>query len=112
MICRATNGAPRLTRQNANLRWEARMLRFAFHAMDSSFNHFAISRSFWRLFLGLLFGAISFLPPLRAQTTSTIEGIVTDHQGLAISGAEVSVSSGTLAVSKKTTTDSSGNYQI
>jgi len=50
--------------------------------------------------------------PLHAQTTSTIEGAVTDHQGLGISGAEVNVTSSALAVSKTTTTDGSGNYQI
>ena len=37
---------------------------------------------------------------------------MTDRQVLAISGAEVSVSADTLAVSKKTTTDANGNYQI
>jgi hypothetical protein len=52
------------------------------------------------------------VPGLHAQTTSTIEGTVTDRQGLAISGAEVSITSGTLAVTKKTTTDANGNYQI
>ena len=52
------------------------------------------------------------VPVLHAQTTSTIEGVVTDRQGLAISGAEVSITSGTLAVTKKTTTDTNGNYQI
>lgn len=88
------------------------MLRSSFHATDSSLTRFAPSRWFWLLAICFLFAAISFAPPLRAQTTSTIEGTVTDHQGLAISGAEVTVSSGTLAVSKKTTTDASGNYQI
>jgi len=52
------------------------------------------------------------VPVLHAQTTSTIEGVVTDRQGLAISGAEVSITSGTLAVTKKTTADTNGNYQI
>src|SRR5215470_7562786 len=58
----------------------------------------------------LCIGAIA--PALWAQTTSTIEGTVTDRQGLAISGAEVSVASNNLAVSRKTTTDANGNYQI
>jgi hypothetical protein len=49
---------------------------------------------------------------LLAQTTSTIEGVVTDHQGLAISGAEVSIAADTLGISKKTSTDGSGNYSI
>src|SRR5215467_13132240 len=65
-----------------------------------------------RLILYLLLGAILLPLALHAQTTSTLEGTVTDHQGLAISGAEVSVAADTLAVSKKTTTDANGNYQI
>jgi Carboxypeptidase regulatory-like domain/TonB dependent receptor/TonB-dependent Receptor Plug Domain len=55
---------------------------------------------------------ISCAPPLRAQTTSTLEGTVTDRQGLAISGAEVNATSTALAVSKTTTTDGNGNYQL
>ena len=55
---------------------------------------------------------IATAPSLRAQITSTIEGTVTDHQGLVISGVEVTVVADTLAVTKKTTTDANGNYQI
>lgn len=51
-------------------------------------------------------------PPLRAQTTSTLEGTVTDRQGLAISGAEVNATSSALAINKTTKTDTNGNYQI
>ncbi|HEY6945846.1 MAG TPA: TonB-dependent receptor [Candidatus Acidoferrum sp.] len=65
-----------------------------------------------RLAICLLLGALSCAPAVFAQTTSTIEGTVTDRQGLAISGAEVSIASDTLGVSKKTTTDASGNYSI
>src|SRR5207302_2818844 len=43
---------------------------------------------------------------------STIEGTVTDRQGLLVSGAEVTVTADTLAVSRKTTTDANGKYQI
>jgi len=62
----------------------------------------------------ILFFAVSMIvgPALRAQTTSTIEGTVTDRQGLLISGAEVTVTTDTLAVSRKTTTDTNGNYRI
>ena len=70
------------------------------------------SRSPLRLILCLLLGTTLLPPALRAQTTSTLEGTVTDRQGLAISGAEVSVGADTLAVSRKTTTDANGNYQI
>jgi len=62
----------------------------------------------------VLFFAVSMIagPALLAQTTSTIEGTLTDRQGLLISGAEVTVTADTLAVSRKTITDTNGNYQI
>jgi hypothetical protein len=60
------------------------------------------------LFLGL--GA--FTPAARAQTTSTIEGSVTDRQGLAVAGAEVRLVSDTVGFDKTTVTDGNGNYQL
>ncbi|HET6929789.1 MAG TPA: TonB-dependent receptor, partial [Candidatus Acidoferrum sp.] len=50
--------------------------------------------------------------PAVAQTTSTIEGVVTDRQGLAVPGAEVSIAGNSLAVSKKTTTNAAGAYEV
>jgi carboxypeptidase family protein/TonB-dependent receptor-like protein len=88
------------------------MNRSSFASADSSLRGFALWRSSLRLIFCLLLGAILLPSALRAQTTSTIEGTVTDRQGLAISGAEVSVSADTLAVNKKTITDANGNYQI
>jgi hypothetical protein len=88
------------------------MNRSSFGSADSSLRGFALWKWPLRLIFCLLLGAILLPPALRAQTTSTIEGTVTDRQGLAISGAEVSVSADTLAVSKKTTADANGNYQI
>src|SRR5689334_22182888 len=88
------------------------MNRSSFAFADSSLRGFA----FWKwprpLILCLLLGIILLPPTLHGQTTSTLEGTVTDRQGLAISGAVVSVAADTLAVSKKTTTDANGNYQI
>jgi carboxypeptidase family protein/TonB-dependent receptor-like protein len=88
------------------------MNRSSFAFADSSLRGFA----FWKwprpLILCLLLGTILLPPTLHGQTTSTLEGTVTDRQGLAISGAVVSVAADTLAVSKKTTTDANGNYQI
>ncbi len=55
--------------------------------------------------LGLL-GA----PLLSAQTTSTIQGTVTDKQGLAISGAELRLSGDTIGTSRTMTSDSAGAY--
>jgi len=43
---------------------------------------------------------------LRAQTTSTVEGTVKDKQGLAVSGAQIQVVSGELAIDRSATTDS------
>ncbi len=51
-------------------------------------------------------------PASRAQTTSTIEGVVTDSQGLAISGAELHLSGTTLATSRSTTSDAAGAFHF
>src|SRR5215472_10131963 len=71
----------------------------------------AKSKLLWSVVV-LLLGIGAIAPTLFAQTTSTVEGTVTDHQGLAISGAEVSIASDNLAISRKTTTDANGSYQI
>ena len=55
------------------------------------------------LFLGL---------SLSAQTTSTIQGTVTDRQGLAVSGAELQLSSDALGTNRMVRSDDSGNYQF
>ena len=62
---------------------------------------------FWFIWL---FAA--FASGAEAQTTSTIEGNVTDRQGLGIAGAQVQISGPTLGTTKAVTTDSSGAYQI
>ena len=88
------------------------MRRSSFKVAHSFSNRFALLRSLSISVLSLLLATMFLVPVLHAQTTSTIEGVVTDRQGLAISGAEVSITSGTLAVTKKTTADTNGNYQI
>lgn len=88
------------------------MNRSSFAFADSHLRGLALCKWPRRLILCLFVGTILLPSALRAQTTSTIEGTVTDRQSLAISGAEVSVAADTLAVSKKTTTDANGNYQI
>ncbi|MGH9741898.1 MAG: TonB-dependent receptor, partial [Candidatus Acidiferrum sp.] len=60
----------------------------------------------------LVAALLGLLPALHAQTTSTIEGIVKDHQGLAIAGAQVQISGNTLGVTKSVTTDAEGGYHI
>src|SRR5690242_10069945 len=88
------------------------MNRSSFAFADSSLRGFAPWKWPGRLTVFLLLATMVLPPALHGQTTSTLEGTVTDHQGLAISGAEVSVAADTLAVSKKTATDANGNYQI
>lgn len=88
------------------------MNHFSFPFADSSLRGFVTWRRPFRLTVFLLFATIALPLALHGQTTSTLEGTVTDHQGLAISGAEVSVAADTLAVSKKTITDANGNYEI
>src|ERR1051325_5064298 len=88
------------------------MRRSSFRFAHSFSSRYALLRSLSISVLCLLLATMFLVPGLHAQTTSTIEGTVTDRQGLAISGAEVSITSGTLAVTKKTTTDANGNYQI
>src|SRR5438034_10899907 len=69
------------------------MHRFRVAFADSLSDRFVLPKGMWRLALGLLLGFLAFplLPAFLAQTTSTIEGTVSDRQGLTISGAEVSV---------------------
>ncbi len=49
-------------------------------------------------------------PNVFAQTTSTIQGTVTDKQGLAVGGAELKLSGDTIATSRASTTDAGGAY--
>jgi outer membrane receptor protein involved in Fe transport len=51
-------------------------------------------------------------PCAEAQTTSTIQGTVTNHQGLAVNGALLRLSSATLAIHREVTADDAGNYQF
>lgn len=51
-------------------------------------------------------------PRVEAQTTSTIQGTVTDRQGLAVNGAQLRLSSATLAINREVTAGDAGNYQF
>lgn len=59
------------------------------------------------LILNILFLAAS---SLNAQTTSTIEGSVSDSQGLKVSGVQLKLSSSSLAIERMTTTSNEGLY--
>src|SRR2546423_8168191 len=60
----------------------------------------------------LLWALLAFAAVSEAQTTSTLEGSVTDREGLGIAGATVQIKGATLATTKTATTDSTGAYQI
>ena len=47
-----------------------------------------------------------------AQSTASIEGIITDQHGALISGAEITASDPAIGVSRQAVTDDSGRYQI
>src|SRR5947209_839565 len=65
-----------------------------------------------KFYLWLLLLSFFVAPFLSAQTTSSITGTVRDKQNLAISGAEVQVTSTELAVDRKTTTETDGSYRL
>lgn len=58
----------------------------------------------------ILLAAALFAPSLLAQTTSTVQGTITDKQGLAVSGAEVRLSGDVIGISRTTTSDAAGAY--
>jgi hypothetical protein len=71
--------------------------------------------SCWRLLLPVLHVnvfLIVFASSLQAQTTSVVEGTVTDQQSLALAGADIRVSSAALAIDRHTATDASGVYRV
>jgi Carboxypeptidase regulatory-like domain/TonB dependent receptor/TonB-dependent Receptor Plug Domain len=53
-----------------------------------------------------------FLSASHAQTTSTIQGTVTDKQGLAIGGAQLRLSGDTIGTSRTTVSGATGAYQF
>ena len=68
-----------------------------------------------RFLLSFLYSNIIFLAVaanLAAQTTSVVEGRVTDQQGLAIEGVVVRARNLAAAVDRGTVTDASGEYRI
>ena len=74
---------------------------------------FALLRSTPLLAAALLCAAgVFFGLSLSAQTTSTIQGTVTDKQGLAVNGAELQLSSNALGTNRMVKSDESGNYQF
>ncbi len=62
------------------------------------------------LFVGALLLAVA--STLRAQTTSIVEGIVTDQQGLALAGAAVKISNPTLGFDRSASSGADGAFRI
>ena len=66
----------------------------------------------WFAVICFLWAFAAFAVASPAQTTSTIEGTVTDRQGLVISGAEVRAEATNIVASRAVSTDANGYYQI
>ena len=65
------------------------------------------------LFVGLLLlGIVGLVPVVCAQTTSTIEGIVADQQGLPVAGAEIHVLNSGMGIARTARSESDGTYRV
>jgi Carboxypeptidase regulatory-like domain/TonB dependent receptor/TonB-dependent Receptor Plug Domain len=61
----------------------------------------------------VVLGAITLqIPGLRAQTTSTTEGIVADQQGLPVAGAEIHVLNSGMGIDRSAKSESDGTYRV
>src|SRR5260370_6569758 len=88
------------------------MRRSGWWVLASSLFFSTRRKCFFSVLVLLVFGLGAFTPAGRAQTTSTIEGSVTDHQGLAVAGAEGRHAGDTVGFDKTTVTDGDRNYQF
>src|SRR5260370_4877135 len=88
------------------------MRRSGWWVLASSLLSSSRRKCFFAVLVWLVVGLGAFTPAGRAQATSTIEGSITDHQGLAVAGAEVRLAGDTVGFDKTTVTDGSGNYQL
>lgn len=66
----------------------------------------------WVLCLAMALALLSIVPLMYGQTTSTIQGTVTDEQGAAITGAQVTIANPALGISRQVVTDSVGFYRV
>ena len=64
----------------------------------------------FRALLLLSFLLLLFVPPASAQSTGTIQGLITDAQNAVLPGVTVTVSSTTTGVSRNLVTDTDGRY--
>ena len=71
------------------------------------------SSRFCLLFVGrLLLGIATLASLVRAQTTSTIEGIVADQQGLPVSAAEIHVLNSGMGIDRTARSEIDGSYRV
>src|SRR5688500_10098828 len=49
---------------------------------------------------------------IQAQSSASIEGVITDQHGALITGAVIKISDRTIGITRTTQTDNSGSYQI
>ena len=70
------------------------------------------SHSLTSYFLLIVVSLLFLCTPIQAQSTSSIEGQVTDQNGAVVSGAVITVLSSTISIHRKTATDQDGRYQI
>lgn len=80
--------------------------------MNTYFRRGGFRKLFSSPVIVLLLGLLALPDVLDAQTTSTIEGTVTDKQGLVVSGAQVRAEGSTAAVTRTVASDANGAYQI
>ena len=88
------------------------MRRSGWWFVASSLSSSGLRKGLFSALICLFLGFGAFTPVARAQTTSTIEGTVTDRQGLAVVGADVRLVGDTVGYDKTTVTDGNGNYQL
>src|SRR5437870_557496 len=88
------------------------MRRSGWWFVASSWSSSSLRKRLFSALICLFLGFGAFTPVARAQTTSTIEGTVTDRQGLAVVGADVRLVGDTVGFDKTTVTDANGNYQL
>src|SRR5216684_1371142 len=71
------------------------------------------SSRFCLLFVGrLLLGIATLASLVRAQTTSTIEGIVADQQGLPVAAAEIHVRNSGMGIDRTARSEIDGTYRV
>ena len=88
------------------------MRRSQFCSRDCNTSMFHLVLKFRSFILSLLLIGLVSCMPVWAQTTSMIEGIVTDQQGLAVTGAEIHVVNGAMGIDRTAKSEDDGTYRV